>query len=99
MISRFMEEYPFATLLLAGIFMTAILIILATVTQERYDYEYVDIEGNKGHAKNCSYYFNSGKSGGQGSPVCELEDGTVVQVKQYKLVSSRKCNGFVENCS
>lgn len=99
MISDFIEEPPFPVLLLTGIFTLVSFFTFAIITQKKYDYEYVDIDGNKGHAKNCSYYFNDGRSGGHGSPVCELEDGTVIQVKQYKLISSRNCNGFVEICS
>lgn len=47
-------------------------------------YEYVDMDGNKGESANgygaCSY----DSYGGQGAMVCELKDGTIIQVKQYK---------------
>ena len=51
-----------------------------------YHYEYIDLDDNKGIAKECSYEFTEGRAGGQGSPVCVLEDGTVKQVKEYKYV-------------
>lgn len=49
-------------------------------------FEYVDFDGKSGTAMYCSYKFHGAKSGGQGTPVCELYDGTVVMVKQYKYV-------------
>lgn len=57
-----------------------------TMPTIKYHYEYVDLDNNKGIAKECSYKFKEGRAGGQGSPVCELEDGTVRQVKEYKYI-------------
>lgn len=54
--------------------------------QKKYHYEYVDLDNNSGTALECSYKFTGYKKGGQGSPVCELEDGTVKQVKEYKYI-------------
>lgn len=61
-------------------------------------YEYIDLDGNKGLAKECSYKFKENYSGGQGSPVCILEDETVIQVKQYKLIDYRLCKVYDEEC-
>lgn len=61
-------------------------------------YEYIDLDGNKGLAKECSYEFQGYHSGGQGSPVCVLEDETVIQVKQYKLVESKYCRISDKDC-
>lgn len=59
---------------------------------KKYDnyYEYIDLDNNKGRALYCSYKFTGYNKGGQGSPVCELYDGTIIQVKQYKKVKELK---------
>ena len=61
-------------------------LLLMTIPQPKYHYEYIDLDNNKGIAKECSYKFKEGKAGGQGSPVCTLADGTVKQVKEYKYI-------------
>ena len=53
-------------------------------------YEYIDLDNDKGKARYCSYKFEHIKAGGQGSPVCELYDGTIIQVKQYKYIKELK---------
>ena len=58
--------------------------------QNKYHYEYIDLDNNNGIAKECSYKFKEYKSGGQGSIVCELEDGTIKQVKEYKYIYDGK---------
>ena len=58
--------------------------------QNKYHYEYLDLDNNNGIAKECSYKFEEYKSGGQGSTVCELEDGTIKQVKEYKYIYDGK---------
>lgn len=58
--------------------------------QNKYHYEYIDLDNNNGVAKECSYKFEGYARGGQGSPVCELEDGTIKQVKQYKYIYDGK---------
>lgn len=58
-------------------------LIINCFPQTQYHYEYIDLDNNKGVAKECSYKSEKVRSGGQGSPVCELEDGTVKQVKEY----------------
>ncbi|MBR4672061.1 MAG: hypothetical protein IKO78_02525 [Bacilli bacterium] len=72
-----------------GFTILGIILILVIYSGLHYippKYEYIDLDNNKGIAKNCSYSFENAFSGGQGSPVCELEDGTILQVKQYKEV-------------
>lgn len=54
--------------------------------QEKYHYEYIDLDNNKGIALECSYKFKGYKRGGQGSPICELDDGSIKQVKEYKHI-------------
>ena len=61
-------------------------LLLGCIPVEKYHYEYIDLDNNKGIAKECSYKFDGYKKGGQGSPVCVLEDGTVKQVKEYKYI-------------
>ena len=73
-----------------------ILVLFTTLPQVRNVYEYIDLDGNKGLATNCSYKFEKQYKGGQGSPVCELEDGTVLSVKQYKLIESTEYIPFNE---
>ena len=58
--------------------------------QNKYHYEYIDLDNNNGIAKECSYKFEEYKSDGQGSTVCELEDGTIKQVKEYKYIYDGK---------
>lgn len=65
-------------------------LIIMCIPQAKYHYEYLDLDNNNGIAKNCSYKFENLGRGGQGSPVCELEDGTVKQVKEYKYISDGK---------
>lgn len=65
-------------------------LIISCFPQTQYHYEYIDLDNNKGVAKECSYKFEGYKRGGQGSPVCELENGTVKQVKEYKYIYDGK---------
>ena len=58
--------------------------------QTKFHYEYIDLDNNNGIAKECSYKFEEYKSGGQESTVCELEDGTIKQVKEYKYIYDGK---------
>ena len=46
-----------------------------------YYYEYIDLFGNKGTTNG---YCNYDSLGGQGAMVCDLDDGTVMQVSSYK---------------
>ncbi len=72
---------------LLGLVVLAILaLLLLCMPEEVYHYEYIDLDNVKGTAKDCSYKFKNSNKGGQGSPVCELSDGTVKQVKEYKYI-------------
>lgn len=53
-------------------------------------YTYVDLDNNEGIAYECAYTDKSYKSGGMGSPICKLEDGTIIAVKQYKFIKESK---------
>lgn len=75
-------EMMFSALVVLIVF----LLILMCFPQKIYHYEYIDLDNNPGIAVNCSYEFSGYRGGGQGSPVCELEDGTVKQVKEYKYI-------------
>ena len=70
----------------AFIIVIGIFLLISCIPETRYHYEYIDIDNNKGIARECSYKFVGHKSGGQGSPVCELYDGTIKQVKEYKAI-------------
>lgn len=74
------------TLFLGFIVFIVFGLLLMTIPQNEYHYEYIDLDNNNGIAKECSYKFEGYKKGGQGSPVCILEDGTVKQVKEYKYI-------------
>ena len=91
------EEKWYITLLiwLGMLFLGFILFIIFGLIcmcfpQIQYHYEYIDLDNNKGIAKECSYKFEEIHRGGQGSPVCELEDGTIKQVKEYKYIYDGK---------
>lgn len=73
---------------LLGFVLLAVILILFLIgfPQEIYHYEYIDLDNIKGIAKECSYKFENINKGGQGSPVCELNDGTIKQVKEYKYI-------------
>lgn len=53
-------------------------------------YTYVDLDNNEGIAYECEYTDKSYKSGGMGTPICKLEDGTIIAVKQYKFIKESK---------
>lgn len=74
------------TIILGCIVFVIFVLIYMCFPQNKYHYEFVDLDNNSGVAKECSYKFDDYKRGGQGSPVCELEDGTIKQVKEYKYV-------------
>ena len=75
-------------ILLLIVIILIIFIIALKQPAYSYHYEYVDLDNNKGTAVRCSYMSTNYK-GGQGSPVCELQDGTVKLVKEYKLISEK----------
>lgn len=53
-------------------------------------YEYTDLDNNKGIAKYCTN--KSAVRGGYslGTPYCELENGTIIAVKEYLAIEKRK---------
>lgn len=63
-----------------------LILIFMCFPEIKYHYEFIDLDDNSGVAKECSYKFDGYRRGGQGSPVCELEDGTIKQVKEYKYI-------------
>ena len=75
-----------------------ILIMPPAILQFKHDseyrqyYTYTDMDGNTGVAKVCqvSDYRSGNRGGGQGAPVCRLEDGTIVMVKSYKLEEEKR---------
>ena len=78
------------TIILGCIAFIIFALICLCFPQTKFHYEYIDLGNNKGIAKDCSYKFKEYKSGGQGSTVCELEDGTIKQVKEYKYIYDGK---------
>lgn len=81
------------------IIFTLLIIAFGLNIEIQYHYDYVDLDDNVGIAKECSYKFEGYRKGGQGSPVCELSDGTIIQVKQYKYIEDGKCDIFKDvNC-
>lgn len=75
----------------AMIIFTVFSIIIILKYENRYNryYEYVDLDNNEGIATYCSYSDKGVRSGGQGTPVCKLSDGTIVTVKRYKYIKER----------
>lgn len=88
MFNYYGELFPGALkwLILLIISFAIIIIIALCIPQKKYYYEYVDLDNNVGTAEKCSYQFKEYGKGGQGSPICELADGTVKQVKEYKAI-------------
>ena len=78
------------TLFLGFVFFIIFGLVCMCFPRKKYHYEYIDLDNNKGIALECSYKFEDYKRGGQGSPVCELEDGTIKQVKEYKYIFDGK---------
>lgn len=69
----------------------AIVIIAKIYESNNYKmyYTYVDLDNNEGIAYECKYTDKSYKSGGMGTPICKLEDGTIIAVKQYKFIKDK----------
>lgn len=78
------------TIILECIAFVIFALICMCFPQNKYHYEFIDLDNNSGVAKECSYKFEDYKRGGQGSPVCKLEDGTIKQVKEYKYIYDGK---------
>ncbi len=87
----FMEEHPLRAVV-GFVFMVLILLVILSCIIPKIDnkyYEYIDLDNNKGYAKKCKFSDRGTYSGGMGVLVCILDDGTVLQVKQYKEVKNR----------
>lgn len=88
------KEFLFCILeyfIIAMVFIGFILVLALTTPQTIYHYEYIDLDNNKGIAVDCSFSFHEHKAGGQGSPICILPEGTVIQVKQYTKIVESTC--------
>lgn len=48
------------------------------------EYEYIDLFGNKGTSNNCYEVYRGGALN------CELGEDSLIQVSQYKLISSNE---------
>ena len=90
------KEYIIGTII--SFIFIGILIIPPVILQFQHDseyrqyYTYTDMDDNTGVAEACqvSDYRPGNHGGGQGAPVCRLEDGTIVMVKSYKLEEEKR---------
>ena len=69
-----------------GLVITSIMNIMApsvlpSVDKYKIYYTYVDLDNNEGIADKCKH---------DRTPICKLEDGTVIAVKQYKRIRESK---------
>lgn len=68
-----------------------IFIIILCIIGYTYDknyihyYKYIDLDNNEGIATTCQFSNNKG----QGSPICQLEDGTILSVKSYRYIEEK----------
>lgn len=75
-------------LAIIGLIIIVILSLIYSYDHEKHYihyYKYVDLDNNEGIAKNCQFSNNKG----QGSPICKLEDGTILSVKSYKYIEEK----------
>ena len=73
-----------------GCFIVFILIFVGMFSPSiKSYYEYVDFDNNRGIAEQCFYKSRKGLDGGQGSPICRLEDDTIKLVKEYKYIEEK----------
>ena len=61
------------------------LIIYSVLFGTKTEYEYLDFDNNRGIAEYCDNSDIRAFSGGKGVLSCNLKDGTVIMVKQYKV--------------
>jgi hypothetical protein len=59
---------------------------LSVQNEKSIYYEYTDLDGNKGTTSSWTGCFYEGYYS-MGSPMCELDDGTILAVKSYKEIS------------
>lgn len=87
------ESTAFAiTIGLLGAF-TAFIVLVSAYAPQTYHYEYVDTDGNEGISDHCrgDVDVRTGSHSHTNVPIalqCELSDGTIIQVKQYKKVDN-----------
>lgn len=76
------------------LFSLLVLSIYGIISWYKYDathmrqYQYIDLDNKEGIAIDCTFTDKSIHSGGMGTPICRLEDGTIIQVKQYKYIET-----------
>lgn len=70
----------------------SIMYLVATSNKDTSYYKYIDLDNNEGIAKYCQFSDENPRthSGGQGMPICVLDDGTIIAVKQYKFIKEIK---------
>lgn len=76
-------------IIILGIFVyivTPVILFIDTIREGDYKtyytyYTYVDLDNNEGIADKCKH---------DRTPICELEDGTVIAVKKYKRIKESK---------
>lgn len=66
-----------ASLVILCIFFIYIVFVVC-FSEHNGTYKYTDLDNNTGVAIDCSYY--------RTAPICKLEDGTIIQVKNYKRI-------------
>lgn len=80
-------------LIIGMIIFTIILCISGYIYDKNYIhyYKYIDWDNNEGIAISCQFSDkdNNNRNGGQGNPICKLEDGTIVSVKSYKYIEEK----------
>lgn len=78
------EEDSWRLIFIIGLIIPIILSLIYGYEHDKnyiHYYKYVDLDNNEGIAKKCHQ--------GQGSPICELEDGTILSVKSYKYIEEK----------
>lgn len=86
-----MRSYDDIIIIILGIFIfivTPVILFIDIIREDDYKtyytyyyYTYVDLDNNEGIADECKH---------DRTPICELEDGTVIAVKQYKRIRESK---------
>ena len=87
------NEVGFIIAIIVLIIIFPTLIIIGEIYESNHYkmyYTYVDLDNNEGIAYECKYTDKSYKSGGMGTPICKLGDGTIIVVKQYKFIKESK---------
>lgn len=74
---------------------TIFIVLVSLYAPQTYHYEYIDTDGNEGISNHCRGDVNirTGRHSHTDVPIalqCELSDGTIIQVKQYKKVDNNE---------